>query len=409
MVAVLPQGHPLAARTRLALTDLAREPWTAPSADGIVARACRAAGFEPRVVIYTSDPLAVRADRRGRARGEHDPGTARRPWLARHRDAGTGGRAAPRHVPLAARRRSAPSRRCADRCIARRRLTGVSARAAAAAPPAPTRGTARPGSGCPSSPPRPRPARTRCRSRPRSRARSSRRAAPPARPRVSAIAVVAIAAGARIERGEQPEREHQPERDRGGEHSPKWSRVRAAWFQSGGQLQTWPTNTGSGSSRHPEPPRPRSRSPAPGPRAPAVLPAPRLVSASACLVDMPTRPVAVPSRKPARSISQAAEILRGRRAAGTRHARAGRGRPRARLERATPPASRIGLVKNEPALTVSGSSGRAPCPCAPQAEHRVADVGERRRGRRREASARDSSGSGSAPRPVRSSSKRRPT
>ena len=61
MVAVLPEGHPLAARKRLVLTDLAREPWTAPSDEGIVVRACRAAGFEPHVVIYTSDPLAVRA------------------------------------------------------------------------------------------------------------------------------------------------------------------------------------------------------------------------------------------------------------------------------------------------------------------------------------------------------------
>jgi DNA-binding transcriptional LysR family regulator len=60
MVAVLPAGHRLAGRKRIALAELAEEPWTMPSGDGIIVRACRAAGFEPRVVIYTRDPLAVR-------------------------------------------------------------------------------------------------------------------------------------------------------------------------------------------------------------------------------------------------------------------------------------------------------------------------------------------------------------
>src|SRR5215207_9599267 len=38
--------------------DLLEERWTAPSRDGLVARACRAAGFEPHITILTSDPLA---------------------------------------------------------------------------------------------------------------------------------------------------------------------------------------------------------------------------------------------------------------------------------------------------------------------------------------------------------------
>ena len=51
----------LAATHRLALRDLAGEPWMAPSRAGLLVRACRAAGFEPRVVIVTRDPLAARA------------------------------------------------------------------------------------------------------------------------------------------------------------------------------------------------------------------------------------------------------------------------------------------------------------------------------------------------------------
>jgi DNA-binding transcriptional LysR family regulator len=60
MVAVLPADHRLAGRKRVALAELADDLWTVPSADGIIVRACRAAGFEPRVGIYTTDPLAVR-------------------------------------------------------------------------------------------------------------------------------------------------------------------------------------------------------------------------------------------------------------------------------------------------------------------------------------------------------------
>jgi DNA-binding transcriptional LysR family regulator len=60
-VAVLPSGHRLAKRKRVALEDLAAEPWMAPSRSGIIVRSCRAAGFEPRIVIVTRDPLASAA------------------------------------------------------------------------------------------------------------------------------------------------------------------------------------------------------------------------------------------------------------------------------------------------------------------------------------------------------------
>ena len=59
-VALAP-GHRLAGRDRVALAELADDPWTAPSPDGAVVAACRAAGFEPRLVSITRDPLAIRA------------------------------------------------------------------------------------------------------------------------------------------------------------------------------------------------------------------------------------------------------------------------------------------------------------------------------------------------------------
>jgi len=61
MVAVLAAGHRLGRHRRIALRDLAGEPWMAPERDGMLVRACRAAGFEPRIVIVTRDPLAARA------------------------------------------------------------------------------------------------------------------------------------------------------------------------------------------------------------------------------------------------------------------------------------------------------------------------------------------------------------
>jgi DNA-binding transcriptional LysR family regulator len=60
-VAVLPADHRLAKRKRVALEDMAEEAWMAPSRSGIIVRACRAAGFEPRIVIVTRDPLASAA------------------------------------------------------------------------------------------------------------------------------------------------------------------------------------------------------------------------------------------------------------------------------------------------------------------------------------------------------------
>lgn len=58
---VLPPGHPLAGRAEVDLADLAGDGWTAPSLDGIIVRACRAAGFEPRIAATMRDQLAIRA------------------------------------------------------------------------------------------------------------------------------------------------------------------------------------------------------------------------------------------------------------------------------------------------------------------------------------------------------------
>ena len=57
----LPPGHRLAARKTVAVADLAGEGWTVPSADGLLVRTCRAAGFEPRVVSVTREPVAIQA------------------------------------------------------------------------------------------------------------------------------------------------------------------------------------------------------------------------------------------------------------------------------------------------------------------------------------------------------------
>jgi len=59
MVALLPADHRLARERAVALRELADEAWMAPSRDGIVVNACRAAGFEPRLAILTRDPLAA--------------------------------------------------------------------------------------------------------------------------------------------------------------------------------------------------------------------------------------------------------------------------------------------------------------------------------------------------------------
>ncbi len=59
MLALLPGDHRLAQRDAIELRELADDPWMAPSADGFHVDACRAAGFEPRIVILTRDRLAA--------------------------------------------------------------------------------------------------------------------------------------------------------------------------------------------------------------------------------------------------------------------------------------------------------------------------------------------------------------
>lgn len=61
MVAALPPRHRLRRRDTIALSDLAHDPWTAPSRDGLIARACARAGFTPRIAYLSSDPLSIRA------------------------------------------------------------------------------------------------------------------------------------------------------------------------------------------------------------------------------------------------------------------------------------------------------------------------------------------------------------
>lgn len=60
MVALAP-GHWLAEHAAVSLAQLSGEDWTAPSTDGLIAGACRAAGFEPNVVSITHEQLAIRA------------------------------------------------------------------------------------------------------------------------------------------------------------------------------------------------------------------------------------------------------------------------------------------------------------------------------------------------------------
>jgi DNA-binding transcriptional LysR family regulator len=61
MVAALPPHHRLRSRGPIALSDLADDPWTAASRDGLIARACARAGFTPRIAYLSSDPLSIRA------------------------------------------------------------------------------------------------------------------------------------------------------------------------------------------------------------------------------------------------------------------------------------------------------------------------------------------------------------
>jgi DNA-binding transcriptional LysR family regulator len=57
----LPPDHRLAPSATVRLADLRDEDWTAALTDGLIVRACRAAGFEPNLVSLTSDQLAIRA------------------------------------------------------------------------------------------------------------------------------------------------------------------------------------------------------------------------------------------------------------------------------------------------------------------------------------------------------------
>jgi DNA-binding transcriptional LysR family regulator len=56
----LPPGHRLAKLDAVPVAELADEPWTAPSGSHMIARTCRAAGFEPRLIAIMRDPLAMR-------------------------------------------------------------------------------------------------------------------------------------------------------------------------------------------------------------------------------------------------------------------------------------------------------------------------------------------------------------
>ena len=59
LVALAPD-HACARRREVHLAQLRDEDWTAALTDGVIVRACRAAGFEPRLVSITHDQLAIR-------------------------------------------------------------------------------------------------------------------------------------------------------------------------------------------------------------------------------------------------------------------------------------------------------------------------------------------------------------
>jgi DNA-binding transcriptional LysR family regulator len=56
----LPPDHRLAGQKSVRIRDLADDDWTAAYTDGLIVRACRAAGCEPRLVSMTRDQLAIR-------------------------------------------------------------------------------------------------------------------------------------------------------------------------------------------------------------------------------------------------------------------------------------------------------------------------------------------------------------
>jgi DNA-binding transcriptional LysR family regulator len=57
----LASDHRLAQRPKVRLADLSDDEWTAASTDGLIVRACQAAGFTPNLVSITHDQLAIRA------------------------------------------------------------------------------------------------------------------------------------------------------------------------------------------------------------------------------------------------------------------------------------------------------------------------------------------------------------
>jgi DNA-binding transcriptional LysR family regulator len=60
LVALAPD-HPLSSRRRVRIADLAGDGWTVAIPDGLIVRACRAAGFEPQIVSIARDQLVVGA------------------------------------------------------------------------------------------------------------------------------------------------------------------------------------------------------------------------------------------------------------------------------------------------------------------------------------------------------------
>jgi DNA-binding transcriptional LysR family regulator len=57
----VPPEHRLAGTTGpVSLTKFAKDDWIVPSTEGFLIQACRDAGFDPRIVSTTSDPLATR-------------------------------------------------------------------------------------------------------------------------------------------------------------------------------------------------------------------------------------------------------------------------------------------------------------------------------------------------------------
>jgi DNA-binding transcriptional LysR family regulator len=65
MLATFALDHRLAGRKRIRLAELAEDPWLAATRDGLIVRACRSAGFEPRLAFLTDDPLAINSIIRG--------------------------------------------------------------------------------------------------------------------------------------------------------------------------------------------------------------------------------------------------------------------------------------------------------------------------------------------------------